>query len=312
MRKSARRSETMPFEIPQPSATFEVPLEDGARIVMRRHGNPAGVRLLVTHGNGFAADAYYPYWRQLLSKFDVLVFDFRNHGQNVPVMPANHNYAQLARDLERVAQGVRDRLGAKKTAGIFHSMSARTAMKHAIEIGWRWDALMLFDPPDVPPKDHPLYPAMEIFENKLTEWAKGRRRSFASVDELAEEYRQSRATARWVEGEHELMARSVLRRSPGGGYELTCAPENEATIYAQALTLDLWPSASEFGGPVKLVGCDPDFKGAPATGPANRALGVEGGYDYSFVEGTGHLLQIEKPEECIRLTLEFLGKHGLA
>ena len=172
----------MPFEIPSPSLTFEVPLEDGARIRMRRHGNPDGVRLLVTHGNGFAADAYYPYWRHLLPKFDVLVFDFRNHGQNVPVVPANHHYAQLTRDLERVVQEVDAKLGPKKTAGIFHSMSARTAMKHAIEIGWRWDALMLFDPPDVPLKGHPLYAAMEVFENRLTEWAKGRRRRFASVD----------------------------------------------------------------------------------------------------------------------------------
>jgi pimeloyl-ACP methyl ester carboxylesterase len=301
----------MAFEIPPPRETFEVRLEDGARIRMRRHGNPDGVRLLITHGNGFAADAYYPYWRQLLSRFDVLVFDFRNHGQNVPVTPSNHNYAQLARDLERVTVEVKAKLGAKKTAGIFHSMSARTAMKHAIEIGWRWDALMLFDPPDVPPKGHPLYASMEIFENKLTEWAKSRRRKFASIDELTREYKDSRATARWVDGTHELMARSVLRPSPGGGYELTCAPENEAAIYAQALTLNLWPKASEFGGPVKLIGCDPNFKGAPATGPANQALGIEGGYDYSFVEGTGHLLQIEKPDDCIRLTLEFLGRHGL-
>ena len=102
-------------------------------------------------------------------------------------------------------------------------------------------------------------------------------------------------------------------KSPDGdGYEFVCAPENEAHIYAQALTLNFWPKASEFGGPVKLIGCDPNFKGAPATGPANQALGIEGGYDYSFVEGTGHLLQIEKPDECVRLTLEFLGKHGLA
>ena len=39
---------------------------------------------------------------------------------------------------------------------------------------------------------------------------------------------------------------------------------------------------------------------------------IEGSYDYSFVEGTGHLLQVEKPDECIKLTLQFLGKHGLA
>jgi pimeloyl-ACP methyl ester carboxylesterase len=303
----------MPFEIPAPSMTFEVALEDGARIRMRRHGNPDGVRLLVTHGNGFAADAYYPYWRQLLAKFDVLVFDFRNHGQNVPAEPPNHTYEQLSRDLERVAQEVRARLPQRPTAGIFHSMSGRTAMKHAIEIGWRWDALLLFDPPNVPPPGHPVYAAMEVFENRLTEWAKNRKRRFASVEELAEEYRQSRATRNWVDGEHELMARSVLRRAPGGdGYELVCAPENEAAIYAAALTLNLWPKASEFGGPVRLIGCDPNFKGAPATAPANQALGREGGYDYCFVEGTGHLLQIEKPAECVRLTLEFLATHGLA
>ena len=303
----------MQFEIPRPSLTFDVPLEDGAQICMRRHGNPDGVRLLVTHGNGFAADAYYPYWRQLLSQFDLLVFDFRNHGQNVPVTPANHNYAQLTRDLERVAQEVRAKLGDKKTAGIFHSMSARTAMKHAIEVGWRWDALMLFDPPDVPPRGHPLYASMEMFENRLTEWAKRRGRRFASIDQLARDFKSSRATQNWVDGEHELMARSVLRKSPDGhGYELVCAPENEAGIYAEALTLNLWPRASEFGGPVKLIGCDPNLKGAPATGLANQALGLGGGYDYAFVEGTGHLLQIEKPDECVRLTLEFLGKHGLA
>ena len=303
----------MHFELPAPSMTFDVALDDGARICMRRHGNPDGVRLLMTHGNGFAADAYYPYWQHLLPKFDLLVFDFRNHGQNIPVEPSNHNYAQLSRDLERVVQEVRAQLGQKPTAGLFHSMSARTAMKHAIKIGWRWDALVLFDPPDVPPPGHPLYAAMEIFENKLTEWARNRRRRFASIDELTNEYLQSRSTARWVPGAHELMARSVLRKSPDGdGYELVCDPENEATIYAQAMTLNLWPQARAFGGPVKLIGCDPNMKGAPATGPANQALGIEGGYDYSFVEGTGHLLQIEKPQECIRLTLEFLAGCGLA
>jgi pimeloyl-ACP methyl ester carboxylesterase len=293
--------------------TFEVELDDGARIRMRRHGNASGIRLLLTHGNGFAADAYYPYWKHLLADFDVLVFDFRNHGQNVPAVPANHHYEQLSRDLEQVLRQTQAQLGPKRTVGIVHSMSARAAMKHAVEIGWRWDALVLFDPPNVPPADHPVYPAMEIFENKLTEWAKNRRRSFASIDELKEEYEQSRGARQWVSGEHELMARSVLRRaSTGEGYELVCAPENEAAIYAQALTLDLWPKATEFAGPVKLIGCDPNLKGGPPTGAANQALGIEGGYDYDYVENSGHLLQIEKPEECIRLTLDFLRKHDLA
>jgi pimeloyl-ACP methyl ester carboxylesterase len=300
----------MRFELPAPSETFDVPLEDGANIRVRRHGNPNGPRVLHAHGNGFAADAYYPYWRHLLADYDLVVFDFRNHGQNVPAVPANHNYAQLSRDLERVVQEVAMRLGKRTTAGIFHSMSGRAAMKHAIEIGWRWDALLLVDPPNVPPPGHPAFARMEGFEVKLVEWAKNRRRKFASVQELTDEYLQSRATKSWVAGAHELMARSVLRKSPdGNGYELTCAPENEAAIYAEAMTLNLWPKASEFGGPVKLIGADPSS--GPATGPANQVLAQEGGYNYDFIAGTGHLLQIEKPEEAVRLTTQFFKQSGL-
>jgi pimeloyl-ACP methyl ester carboxylesterase len=303
----------MPLDVPTPNATFDVTLDDGAKIRMRRHGNPDGVRLLLSHGNGFAADAYFPYWRHFLEKFDVLVFDFRNHGQNVPAVPAHHTYEQLTRDLETVVQAVKAELGERPTAGIFHSMSGRTAMKHALEIGWRWDALVLVDPPNMPPPGHPTYEAMAAFEKRLTAWARSRRRHFAAVAELTAEYQQSRATARWVDGAHDLMARAVLRRSPeGDGYELVCAPENEASIYAQAMTLSLWPSADEFDGPVKLIGCDPQVKGGPAIAAANLALGREGGYDYSFVAHTGHLLQIENPQASVAVTMDFLADCGLA
>ena len=231
----------MSFELPTPSDVFDVALDDGAKIRMRRHGNPKGIRVLISHGNGFAVDAYFPYWRHFLDRFDLVVFDFRNHGQNVPVEPSNHTYPQLTRDLERAIQEVRSRLGQKQTIGIFHSMSARTAMKHAIEVAWRWDALLLFDPPDVPPVGHPQYASMEVFENRLTDFARKRRRTFASIEELVQEYLQSRATRNWVPGEHELMARSVLRKNPASeGYVLVCAPENEASIYQQAMTLNLW------------------------------------------------------------------------
>jgi pimeloyl-ACP methyl ester carboxylesterase len=303
----------MKFSIPVPAESFEVELEDGAKIKIRRHGNRDGVRVMLSHGNGFAADAYLPFWQQLLSKYDVLVFDFRNHGQNVPAQPANHNYPQFTRDLDRVLDAVDGRLGKKATAGIFHSMSARAAMKHGIEIGWRWDALVLFDPPNVPPPDHPHYEPMAAFEKKLSAWALGRPRRFGAVQELADEYRRSRAAAGWVAGAHELMAAAVLRRSPeGDGCVLVCAPENEAAIYAEALTLNLWPGAADFGGPVKLIGADPDLKGGSVIAQANQALATEQAYDYDFVRGTSHLLQIEKPSDCVQLVEAFFSKCGIS
>ena len=59
-------------------------------------------------------------------------------------------------------------------------------------------------------------------------------------------------------------------------------------------------------GPVKLIGADPDLTGAPPTALTNRALAIENDYDYAFVPGTGHLLQIEKPAECTRIVEQFL------
>ena len=50
----------MPITLPAPTETLDVALDDGAAIHVRRHGNAAGVRLLLSHGNGFAADAYFP------------------------------------------------------------------------------------------------------------------------------------------------------------------------------------------------------------------------------------------------------------
>ena len=80
----------------------------------------------------------------------------------------------------------------------------------------------------------------------------------------------------------------------------------------QALTLNLWPQRQRVRRageadrlPIRTA------KGAPATAQANQALGTESGYDYDFVAGTGHLLQIEKPAECARLVEEFVAKCGL-
>ena len=299
-----------PFVVPSPNATAHIALSDGSAIIVRRHGNPDGPRLYFSHGNGFAADAYFPFWRELLSGFDIVLFDFRNHGWNERSDPARHRYAQMVHDLDAVVTQAEAAFGDKPAVGVFHSMSARTAMKHAVELGWRWRALVLFDPPNVPPASHPLYPAMEIFEQRLVAWAGMRRELFADPSELAAEYHRSRTSSAWVSGAQELMAQSVLRKD-ADGWRLVCAPALEAAIYGEATTLNLWPMASQFGGPTKLIGADPQMKGGPATGPANRALGLENGFDYVSVPGTGHLLQIERPEQCLAEMLGFLRQNDI-
>ena len=302
------------MKIPEPLEAFDLEMDDGAPIRVRRHGRPdARVRVFVSHGNGFATDGYLAFWDRLRDDFDVIVFDMRNHGQNPPSDPANHHYPQMARDMERILSGVTARLGAKPTVGAFHSMSARAAMKQAVEDGWIWDALVLFDPPNVPLPGHPLYDDACAFEHKLVDWASNREARYADPAALEAEYAAARPHRKWVAGAHGLMARAQLRRDDArGDWVLVCPPALEASIYQAALTLELWPTAAEIGGPVKLVGADPDIEGVPPTGKANRAIAAEGGYAYEAIPGTGHMLQIERPEECVRSLVEFLRDCGLA
>jgi len=270
--------------------------------------------MFISSGNGFAIDGYYPFWGPLTERFEVIAFDFRSHGSNPRAMSGTdgHTYAQMTLDLERLRRDVEARLGPKPNAGVFHSMSARTAMKHAIELGFGWDALILFDPPNVPPPGHRCFQIMDVFERRLADWAMRRQDHFADPSELARQYTETRAHSTWVTGAHALMARAVLRPDErGDGWELSCPRELEATIYLQAMTLNLWPAADAYGGPVKMIAADPEAPGAPAPAFANKALAEELHYVYEAIPGTGHMLQIQKPEACRRSMLAFLDELGI-
>ena len=194
-----------------PEDIIEIASDDGAAFKIRRAGNLNGVRLLLSHGNGFAIDGYRVFWEPLLSDFEVILFDMRNHGRNDPVGADRHSYFQMARDLGVLFHEINSRLGKKKNVGVFHSMSARAAMKHAVQMEWVWDALILFDPPNVPPPGHPQYESMRNFELKLSQWAVNREQVFSSPNDLSEFWEDSRAQLRWHAQAREDMAKAVLR-----------------------------------------------------------------------------------------------------
>ena len=70
------------LQLSKPHCVVEVPIAGDASIFVRRHGNPDGPRLVLSHGNGLAADLYYPFWSLLEDRFDLILYDFRNHGWN--------------------------------------------------------------------------------------------------------------------------------------------------------------------------------------------------------------------------------------
>jgi len=305
------------YVVPEPTTTFDAVMDDGAVIRVRRHGRAGGPRLVMSHGNGFAIDAYYPFWGPLCERYEVVVFDFRNYGRN-PFHgsgqgPGDHSYPRFVRDLEPVRDAIVAELGARPTVGVFHSMSARANMKRAVTAGWLWDAMVVFDPPMMPLPGHPMFEASLAEEKKLADWATKRPHRFKHPDVLAQHFKKAKSLKRWVPGAAELVARSVLRQDASAGdWVLSCPGDLEARIYMANLELELWPAFRDFERPFRLVGCDPTLPDASTTGIQCKTLAAEGNYGagYVAVPETGHFLQIERPEACRRLLREFLPEHG--
>ena len=234
------RRETAGFVLPEPAATLDLTMDDGAPIRVVRHGNPSGPRVVLSHGAGFASDSYFPFWRLMLERFDLALFDFRNCGRNPFHAGETHHYWQFARDSAAVHCAIAGEWGEKTTIGVFHSMSAVTALLAVVEGVWHWDALVLFDPPMVPPEGSPLRGPRLTAGEVQRDVALIRQNRFRNPEELADVFRYLNRFRRLRKGVAELNARSVLRFDPACGDWLLCCPAGRSrSLYRGRRAADL-------------------------------------------------------------------------
>ena len=88
-----------------------------------------------------------------------------------------------------------------------------------------------------------------------------------------------------------------------------CPREYEAQILEYGFGWAMEVDFSLVRCPVKAIGSDPTTPFSFLPSMDLRVL-VETNYD--FLPGTSHFLQLEEPEECAKLTIEFLEAQGLA
>ena len=307
------RSETGGFVLPEPSATLDLAMDDGAPIRVVRHGNPSGTRVVLSHGNGFASDAYFPFWRLMLERFDLALFDVRNCGRNPFHAAGSHHYRRFARDNSAVHVAIAEEWGEKTTVGAFHSMTAIAALLAVVEGVWHWDALVLFDPPVVPPEGNPLRRPLMTECEALRDTALIRKHRVADPDALADVFRFLPRFRRLRKGVAELNARSTLRFDPAcGDWHLCCPGQAEAGLNTEIAELPIWRSPVPPARPLLIVGSDPEAEDAAKTAPCCKLYCETFGIDYAFVPDTSHLLQLEEPERCFALFEGFLAESGIA
>lgn len=293
------------WTVPQPLAVGNATMDDGSVILLRRHGNPEGIRLVLSHANGFASDAYYPFWSLLEDRFDLILYDFRNHGWNATSSLDTHSIPTFVQDNSRVAQEIEAHFGAKPRIGVFHSLSGQTAAVEASQERGAYEALVLFDPFFCPPGCDPRHKTrLERTMGGMAEAARRRRSTFESAAGYADRLRQSPAFERLRPGIAELIAETTLRQAANSSeVELRCPREYEAKIYEQGLQYASSVEIDALSCPVKVIGSDPvEPHSFLPTVAMNEILAL----NYDFIPETTHFLQLEEPEECVRTMLDFI------
>jgi len=296
------------WRIPEPLSIDDIRHDDGSVTRVRRHGDPRGRRLLVGHGNGLAVDLYYPFWSRLLGDFDVFVYDLRNHGWNAVGPRDEHNVPNMIRDQEEVVEAIAARYGPAPMIGVFHSLSALTALlSDSLGTGRTGDlaAWILFDPPLFKPRMGEA--EFDKSADRSAELARRRTDRFHRESEFSELLHHL-VLSRAVSGAADLMASTVLRESADGGVELRCPREYEAQIFAYARTYAFLVDLGSLPCPSKVIGSDPTltFSYMPSFNLSHINT-----VDYDFIPDSTHFLQVEHPAECFDLMCAFLEGHGL-
>ena len=291
------------ISIPLPSATMTLTMHDDAVIVVRRHGNPHGPRILFSHGNGLASDLYYPLWSGLTDQFDLFIYDVRNHGWNPVGDRLHHNMPNFVRDSRLIVESIGTRFGPRPLIGMFHSLSAVVSLLHQEETDG-FAALVLLDPPI----SHLAHPESYLWKlgDDLAQRARGRQARFHSRAELAESIRRTSAFQSALPLVPDLLAQTTLRATPSG-YELCCPPEYEAQILEY---LFAWrPETYDVRNcPVQVIGSDPT---APFSFMPAWDLSTMTRINYDFVPESTHFLPLEYPAVCISTMLAFLEGNDL-
>ena len=302
--------------VPDPQASCEVRLDDESVTVLRRHGNPQGPRLVLSHGNGLAIDLYYPFWSLLIEDYDLILYDQRNHGWNTVGDQQKHDVPTLIHDQRLILEAIDDQYGKKPKVGVYHSVSALITLltistfKDLISSGPAVDfaGLVLFDPPLCKPGVSQV--EFDAAAEKVAAATRRRGYLFQTEEDFVELLSYSPGFVRVVPGVRELMAKTTLRPTDSGdGFELRCPREFEAQIIDYSRSYSVLVDFDALDCPTKVIGADPTL---PYSYLPTLDLRDMVTVDYDFLPETTHFFPLEQPEESVTLLREFLESNSLA
>ncbi len=292
---------------------------DGGEIALYhlKGGAANGPALLFGHCTGFSAGSYLPLLRAVQRSWPVLrvfAFDARGHGASTsPDLSLGRDAVDdraMAQDLAAVVAAVRERIDpAAPLHYAAHSLGATAALGvYALLAKTPFSSLTLFEPPILPPPEHPWHHRFWRGKDALAKGAAQRRSAWPDADSLAFSLARNPVFQNMAPELLRHHAGAVLRPGLAAGYVLSCSPAVEAATFAAFDQTDLWralPRLRQLAPtlPVRVVvsdlhraTLDPVTALAPDLAASLQARLIA-------VPACGHMLCFEKPAAFHKILL---------
>jgi pimeloyl-ACP methyl ester carboxylesterase len=256
------------------------------------------------HANGFPVSMYLPWLTELARDFRVLGLSLRGQDGLSEGIPSWHT---VASDLA----GFLETRGLGPVVGVGHSIGAVTTLLCAGRRPDLFSRIVLLDPPLFPRRWVLLFrwAALLGLKRRFPPAARARRRrnGWRDKEEALEYFRTKEMFRGWREEYLRAYVTYGLRPDTARGTVLVCPPEAEARGF-ENYPMDVWSWPRRILVPTLLV------RGAEST-----VLTAETCADFrrlcphartAVVEGAGHFIPMQRPEEAIRLIRDFCSSGG--
>jgi 3-oxoadipate enol-lactonase len=254
---------------------------DGFDAYWEEHG--AGPPLVLIHGLGGSAAIWQKVAGQLAEEFRVIAYDLRGLGQST-TPPPPYTLTMLVADLHGLVEG----LGLDRVALVGHSLGGAVALGYAAEHPERVSAVVGIAAPSHTPEEQ---------RSMLAGRAESARKR--GMLAIADVHAASGLPEAFKEAHPEETAvyKTILARGDPEGYAALCE------VIAD---IDLTAQLGRIRAPVLLMqgALDRIVPQEAARETASRLAKCE----YVQLEGCGHVIPFERPEELVARVREFVGR----
>lgn len=257
-----------------------------------------------SHANGFPVSMYLPWMAGLARDFRVLGLSLR--GQD-GLSEGISSWHRVALDLA----GFLDSRGLGPVVGVGHSIGAVTTLLCAARRPDLFSRIVLLDPPIFPRRWVLLFRWASLFglKRRFPPAARARRRRNGWKDrqEALDYFRTKEMFHGWKEEYLRAYVTYGLRPDPDHGTVLVCPPEAEARGF-ENYPMDVWSWPQRLRTPALLVRGAESNVLTDATCRSFCRLCPHA--KTVVVDGAGHFIPMQRPEETLRLIRDFCASGG--